>query len=204
MKLKTRMQLSIIGSVILVFVFIMAYIINYSYTSAKETANEIAVTSSIQRAQVIERELNQAITVARELAKLLELEKSNSYQNRDRASDLIEDLLTRHQDLLGVWTCWEPNTFEGDDAIWTWGQLNTLYYYGHNLIKLDYNTGEVLKNITMKSVMDANPGIDIFGIRQADTSKGSNWLSDQWHGNDIDPLPKDLEQYYPLQHGDIL
>lgn len=88
-------------------------------------------------------------------------------------------------------------TFEGDDVIWCWKR--------NNLVKINYDTGEVLKKIPLQKVMDANPDIDIFGIRQSDTSEGSSWMTDRWHPNDIDPLPEELEQYYPaFSSGDLL
>jgi hypothetical protein len=90
--------------------------------------------------------------------------------------------------------------FEGEDAIWVW--KNKL------LMKIDYNTGEILKEISLYKVMEANPDIDIFGIIQDDTATGSNWayiLGDYWHQNDIDPLPKELEHHYPdFRTGDLL
>jgi len=87
--------------------------------------------------------------------------------------------------------------FEGGDALWTWRNFN--------LIKIDYHTGEILKEIPLQEIMDANSDIDIFGILQTDTQKGSSWLKDYWHPNDVDPLPKKLEQYYPgFSAGDLL
>jgi hypothetical protein len=88
--------------------------------------------------------------------------------------------------------------FEGNDAIWCLKDYNLL-------VKIDYHTGEVLKKIPLEKVMDANPDIDIFGILQSDTQEGSNWLHDYWHLNDVDPLPEELEQYYPgFSAGDLL
>ncbi len=95
--------------------------------------------------------------------------------------------------------------FEGDDAIWTWGAFEVTSGFETNLLKINYQTGEILKEIPLEEVMDANPDIDIFGLLQSDTDLGSSWYPDPWHPNDIDPLPKDLEQYYPnFNAGDLL
>jgi len=95
--------------------------------------------------------------------------------------------------------------FESEDVIWVWLEKKMKTQY---LVKIDYNTGEILKKIPLQKVMEANPEIDIFGILQNDTAKGSSWADisgDYWHPNDIDPLPKKLEQYYPdFNAGDLL
>ena len=94
--------------------------------------------------------------------------------------------------------------FEGDDAVWAFGNSKRITN-GNNLIKIDYQTGAILKEIPLWRVMNANPDIDIFGILQNDKPQGSTWHRDYWHPNDIDPLPEELEQYYPgFNSGDLL
>ncbi|WP_321491549.1 arylsulfotransferase family protein [uncultured Desulfobacter sp.] len=99
--------------------------------------------------------------------------------------------------------------FDGDSAIWTWGKVGAEIGYGDNLIKVDYRTGKILKEFHMNEVVKANLDIDIFSILQEDSAEGSKWIGDEsggrWHVNDIDPLPANLEQYYPrFKAGDLL
>lgn len=92
--------------------------------------------------------------------------------------------------------------FDGGDAIWTWRDW---WERGYKLSKIDFHTGKILKEINLRDVMEANPDIDIFGILQTNRSQGSKWIGDPWHPNDIDPLPKELEPYYPdFSAGDLL
>ena len=115
-------------------------------------------------------------------------DEGNSIAKYDYCGNVVWDLEGRFHHSIA---------FEGDEAIWGW-EVN-------NLLKIDYHTGEVLKKIPLQKVMDANPNIDIFGILQADTREGSSWLDNPWHPNDIDPLPEELEQYYPgFSAGDLL
>lgn len=90
--------------------------------------------------------------------------------------------------------------FENGNAIWTWRRKS--------LVKVSYETGEVLKEISLWDVMDANEDIDIFGILQNVTREGSPWLDVAggiWHANDIDPLPQKLVHLYPgFRAGDLL
>lgn len=91
-------------------------------------------------------------------------------------------------------------SFDGKDTIWTW--LNWMH---PKLMKIDFHTGKVLKEIGLSEVMEANPNIDIFGILQSNNIEKAEWLADPWHPNDIDPLPKELAPYYPdFNTGDLL
>ncbi len=98
--------------------------------------------------------------------------------------------------------------FENDDAIWTLrtgarGSKNST-----NLVKLDFHTGKVVNEFSLIEVMDANPEIDIFGIRQLDNANDSSWIhkgGGRWHANDIEPLPKSFVKHFRgMSAGDLL
>jgi hypothetical protein len=97
-------------------------------------------------------------------------------------------------------------TFDDDGDIWTWGEPRG-YPGGNWLMKVDYETGKVLKKFNLLHVMEANPLIDIFGILQ---DYEGNWINPEdpgffWHSNDIEALPRGLERYYPqFRAGDLL
>ncbi len=100
-------------------------------------------------------------------------------------------------------------SFDGRFAIWTWGDAGSEKPYGNNLIKIDYETGEVLKEFHMDDILQANLDIDIFGILQEDSIDGSKWIGHKaggrWHVNDIDPLPEEFADQYPgFNQGDLL
>lgn len=95
---------------------------------------------------------------------------------------------------------------DGDGDIWTWGDPKG-HPAGNWLMKIDYETGKILKMIDMLQVMKKNPLIDIFGILQ---DYDGNWLYPNdpgfaWHTNDVEALPRELAQYYPMfKAGDLL
>ncbi len=97
-------------------------------------------------------------------------------------------------------------SFDADNAIWVWGKAGEVEKPdGNHLIKVDYQTGRIIKEFHMNEVINANPDIDIFSIMQEDTPEGSKWIFDAWHTNDIDPLPEELSGYYPqFDAGDLL
>ena len=100
-------------------------------------------------------------------------------------------------------------SFENENIIWVWKRRQYAWMdTAEILVKVDYNTGKILKEIPLVKVMEANPDIDIFGMMQNDTPEGSNWAettSGFWHANDIEPLTKKFEPYYPnFKAGDLL
>lgn len=65
--------------------------------------------------------------------------------------------------------------------------------------------GKILRTFSIQQVIDANPGIDIFGLRQIDRAASALWADDPYHLNDIDPLPEGLARFYPqFRAGDLL
>ncbi len=73
------------------------------------------------------------------------------------------------------------------------------------LVKISFETGETLEKINVDDIMQANPYIDIFGIKQTDSREGSKWDFDYWHLNDVEALPESLEPHYPnFDAGDLL
>ncbi len=97
----------------------------------------------------------------------------------------------------------------GDDGtLWVWGPARDNPERKDCLVQIDRSSGKVLKSIPMQKVVDANPEIDIMGIRQLDRRDRSTWVLDgggQWHPNDIEPLPKALAASFPqFKPGDLL
>lgn len=96
-------------------------------------------------------------------------------------------------------------SFDNDNSIWTWGNPGAEKGYGMNLTKIAYDSGEVITTFPLKSIMEANPDIDIFSVLQVDSKEGSKWIADRWHPNDIEPLPEVWVDKYPaFATGDLL
>lgn len=71
--------------------------------------------------------------------------------------------------------------------------------------QIAYKDGKVLRHFSIQDVIDANPGIDIFSLRQEDGAKNSRWADDPYHPNDLEPLPRAFAGRYPgFAAGDLL
>jgi hypothetical protein len=98
--------------------------------------------------------------------------------------------------------------FESPDVVWCWGDPGDESGSHENLVKVSTKDGKILKSIHLSQIMKANPDIDIFGIRQLDSTTESKWIEDgggYWHANDIEPLPQKWAHLYPgFNPGDLL
>ena len=69
-------------------------------------------------ATLVEAELEQSFTVARNIATTLHSLKVDGAADRNLSNGILKRLLEKSPKLLGAWTAWEPNAFDGADAEW--------------------------------------------------------------------------------------
>jgi len=92
---------------------------------------------------------------------------------------------------------------DGGDTIWVWGKHQSQDYNGA-FSKIDYRTGEVLREHDLGEIREANPDFTGFEVRQELGFVKREDVGD-FHPNDIEPLPKELAGYYPqFEGGDLL
>jgi methyl-accepting chemotaxis protein len=80
--------------------------------SALQYAGELATSHSRE----VESELESALNAARGIAQALSGLKAAGLTDRARADAILKSVLADNPKLLGVWTGWEPNSFDGRDA----------------------------------------------------------------------------------------
>ncbi|MDM8550981.1 methyl-accepting chemotaxis protein [Desulfobacterales bacterium HSG2] len=128
MKLRTlRIKITLwAGSCLLIMAAIIVVcsliIMKESADIAREKAiNEARMkTAEIAKeyAAYIKAELEMALDTARTLAHVLSGVRSNSTGirlDRDEVNNILKIILTRNPKFLAVYTCWEPNAFDGKD-----------------------------------------------------------------------------------------
>lgn len=117
MNLQTRMMVSILTAVFIVFCTVMALVITQSHRAAMSTAYQLSEAQAREKAGMIDTELENALNVTRTLAK--NFEAYENYPLTDRRSTfsmLLENTLNSNANFLCVWTVWEPNALDGKDA----------------------------------------------------------------------------------------
>ncbi|MGC3981422.1 MAG: methyl-accepting chemotaxis protein [Steroidobacteraceae bacterium] len=114
--LRTRMLGVIVLCVLIGFAITVSALTyqasNMQRDSALQYAQQLAATHSSE----VEIELESALNAARGVAQALSGLKSAGLTDRVRADAILKKVLTDNPQLLGVWTGWEPNAFDGKDA----------------------------------------------------------------------------------------
>ena len=83
----------------------------------REQALHAAELNVDRYSSTLQRSLEGALQSARTLAESLEgAKEENAALGRQTVITMLKKIVHEHQDYLGIWTCWEPDAFDGSDA----------------------------------------------------------------------------------------
>ncbi len=117
MKLQTRLLLFILTIVILAFAAVVLLNALKSKDAAIRSAEEIAQSNARQHAKEVEAKLDRAMQAAATLADTLAGMKQSNTVSRTAGDEILKQILERNREYLTVWSLWEPNAFDGQDAL---------------------------------------------------------------------------------------
>ncbi|MDY7226150.1 methyl-accepting chemotaxis protein [Hyalangium rubrum] len=83
---------------------------------AQSEASRIATQEAQHAADLINAQLDEAMIPARTIAQMLLAQKVTGPADRRLADAQLRKILEDNPHLLGIWTVWEPNAFDGKDA----------------------------------------------------------------------------------------
>jgi hypothetical protein len=81
------------------------------------------------------------------------------------------------------------------------------------IVQVSITDGAIARRISMGQIIDANPSIDILGVRRKDEEifgggpmyENNKWEYDRFHINDVEPLPASfVRQFEAFSEGDLL
>ncbi len=117
--LQARMLLWIGAAVSLGLVATITLAVYLVTRIAREGAINTALNESNAMAELVAGQLNEPVDTARSLASSFEaIISSGEMPSRTLAQSLLAQTLTQNTQILGVWTCWEPNAYDNRDAQW--------------------------------------------------------------------------------------
>ncbi|MBB4266857.1 methyl-accepting chemotaxis protein [Roseospira visakhapatnamensis] len=117
-KLGLKAQISVVAAGMVVVALVLAtgtalYLVRAAlHDGAMRITNQAADVA----ANTVQRDLEDAFTVARDNALVLEAMRAGEVTDRRQYSSVQRALLEGHEELLGVWTGWEPDALDGRDA----------------------------------------------------------------------------------------
>ena len=119
LRLRGKMTVSVV-SIALVGILVAAGVsVFISRNIIEEQAIALSHKVAEGNATFVEAELEQSFVTARNIATTLYSLKADGTADRDLSNGILRRLLEENPKLLGVWTAWEPNAFDGVDAQWT-------------------------------------------------------------------------------------
>ncbi|WP_146209554.1 methyl-accepting chemotaxis protein [Vitiosangium sp. GDMCC 1.1324] len=113
--LATKLLVALCGVISIALGILVLVVNRQSSRVAEEQAGQTALQMAERHAQMINAELNAAIIPARTLAQALVAQKAAGLADRRLADAALKKVLEDNPKLLGVWTVWEPNAFDGLD-----------------------------------------------------------------------------------------
>lgn len=115
MSLQARMILPILSCVLIV-ITVSTYIVAQRAQKVVEAeALARSEETAYRYSKLVQADLEVALDSARTLAHSFEGMKKLGNLNRDVANEMLRQVLERNTQFLGVWSGWEPNTFDGND-----------------------------------------------------------------------------------------
>ncbi|HEX5744916.1 MAG TPA: hypothetical protein VFZ09_01655 [Archangium sp.] len=83
---------------------------------AEEQANQLVTQMAERYARIVNSELDAAFMPVRTLAQTLVAQKVAGLTDRRMADAALRKVAEANPKVLGIWTTWEPNAFDGLDA----------------------------------------------------------------------------------------
>ncbi|WP_414859360.1 methyl-accepting chemotaxis protein [Paenibacillus haidiansis] len=115
MKLRSRMLITILGSIIILLGIMLYFIIASTRSEALESAAALTESAAEKIGVSVQKEFDGTIGIARNVSVTLEIMKQTGSANRDAVNALLKKVLEDNPAYIGAWTIWEPNAFDGKD-----------------------------------------------------------------------------------------
>jgi len=112
----TKLLVALCG-VITLALGLLVYTVNRRLSQvAEEQATQLATEVAERHSVMIKARLDEVMLPARVVAQALLAQKAAGGADRRLADTVIKKVVEDNPDLLGIWTVWEPNAFDGRDA----------------------------------------------------------------------------------------
>ncbi|HEX5580835.1 MAG TPA: methyl-accepting chemotaxis protein [Gemmatimonadaceae bacterium] len=111
-----RLLLPILGVTIVALSLVVGVVARKSTAAGTQAADLVLEQMAHRYAGEVEAELEKSITPARTLAQLFAAEVMAGRADRSRADSALKQVLANNPQIIGVWTAWEPDAFDGRDA----------------------------------------------------------------------------------------
>jgi len=117
LSLKARMLCSIGAVTLVAFAALSVTVGIKGGNMAREQTTESTKHLVSHSAKKVQARVGNALQTARSLAQSMEgMQSSGKVMSRAAVTGMLENLVRENESFYGVWTCWEPDAFDGKDS----------------------------------------------------------------------------------------
>lgn len=142
--LNVKIILSILPAVIVTFAIIIISLTVGTANEINRQSEKYALAESQKNGRKIERTIDEVSVSIRTLARQYESSTASGINDRSRSDEELKSILADNKLMIGIWTVWLPNTFDGKDAQYVntpghdeTGRYTPYWYRSENEIALD-------------------------------------------------------------------
>lgn len=116
LKLHGKITFFVLAAVLLVFLVTIGAVVFISRQESMEQARQISLGMSREYAAEMKNRMDSALFIARTFANVLEGSVVSGTANREQAIQMLRSAMDKNPGIIGAWSCWEPNAFDGRDT----------------------------------------------------------------------------------------
>lgn len=100
----------------MVFLVTIGAVVYISRLESMEQARQISLGLSREYAAEMKNRMDSALFIGRTFANVLEGSVVSGTANREQTIQMLRSALDKNPGIIGAWSCWEPDAFDGRDA----------------------------------------------------------------------------------------
>lgn len=117
LKIQTKLAFPIIVVAFMAFLVIFGFLLTKVWKTTQREAFDKAREQASRYSSACQAWLEVAMDASRTLAETFEgMKLSGNPMDRTMMDAILKQVLEKNRDFLGVWTCWEPDALDGNDA----------------------------------------------------------------------------------------
>ncbi len=114
-KLRSKILFAAAVPFVMAVIISVPFLANKSLENIEEKAKAYVQESAYSNSIKIESEIENISTQVKVLAQVLEAMAESKKANREEVNIILRNIALKNPTVIGIWTVWEPNTFDGKD-----------------------------------------------------------------------------------------
>lgn len=113
--IKSRILISNLLVILFIFILVIGLIASSFYTIQEEETLNYVQSETKRYTRIIQDELIKTMTIVETISNVFQGMKENGIESREDILKYLENTIEKNENLIGLWTVWEPNSLDGRD-----------------------------------------------------------------------------------------